>query len=311
MNWKTLNAPCKKGIYLSVFRIYLCFHLLKKIFFVWPSSDFLYGNDGFIFRPASIEILSIDASYFTNNIHFFLSTILFLIVLFAFGIGRSITTVLLFLSWYILQQLNIYILNGGDNYLIIILLYMCFTNSFTHLTLSNSRGFLENSITNFLSNLAVYSIIIHLCLIYFISGISKIHSDLWYNGVAVYYIMNIERFQGTDYNVIIAKNGFLVTITTYGTMFWEAFFTLLVSLQSMRVPTLIIGVLLHLSIYVFMMIHDFEILYVMIYGFFFTDEDFRKWRRYITNKARYGQALIREKLSIKKQLVNFDNADNA
>ena len=47
----------------------------------------------------------------------------------------------------------------------------------------------------FFSNLAGFSICLHLCFIYFISAIHKIHADVWFNGVATYYTFNIERFK--------------------------------------------------------------------------------------------------------------------
>lgn len=274
MIWKSLNAKCDRTIYLSIFRIYLCFHLLKKILLMWPSTDFLFGKDGFIVSSrVFFDIVSIDSSYFTENSQIFFSFIIILAIFVAFGIGRWFSFLLLFIAWYILQKLNTYVLNGGDNYLIFILLYMCFANSYSYFSLNKSDTFEENSLGNFLTNLSVISILTHLCLIYFISGISKIHTDLWYNGVAMYYILNLERFAGTDYNYTIAKNGFLVTVATYGTMFWEMLFPCLISIEKMRIPVLLCGVILHLSIFIFMMIHDFEILYIMVYGFFFTDRE--------------------------------------
>ena len=34
-----------------------------------------------------------------------------------------------------------------------------------------------------------------------------------------------------------------------------------------------VGVLLNLGIFFFMMIHEFQILFIMVYGFFFTDTE--------------------------------------
>lgn len=283
MVWKKLNNPCNQTFYLSLFRIYLCFHLLKKVILLWPSANFLFGEGSFVERPTIfLDVLFIDMTFLAKNSQLFLSIILILIALFAFGIGRWITATLLFLCWFILQKLNVYILNGGDNYLIFILLYMIFANSYSYFSIDKTTFPKEGSIGNFLTKLSIYSITMHLCLIYFISGISKLHADLWYNGVAVYYILNLERFKGTEYNELISKNGLLVTIATYGTMLWEALFPFLVYNKTFKNMTIIGGVVLHLSIYVFMMIHDFEILYIAVYGFFFKDEDILKIKRSLT-----------------------------
>jgi len=290
--WTSLNEPSDKGFYLAIFRIYLSFHMLKKLVFIWPSSYFLFGEGRLMAasHPDGYTILSINADYLSNHIGLFLSFVVVLLILFGFGIGRFVTSWLLFLSWYIIQRLNPYILNGGDNYLILILMYMCFADSYTHLSLSKSSGFERNSINNFLTNLAIISIQVHLCLIYFISGISKVHSDLWYNGVAIYYILNLERFSATDYNLALSQNGFFVTLAGYTTMLWETFFFFLVSINKTKVPALVLGVVIHLSIYFFMMIHDFEILYIMVYGFFFTDEELKHFARNVVEGIRKVRA---------------------
>jgi len=41
----------------------------------------------------------------------------------------------------------------------------------------------------------------------------------------------------------------------------------------MRVPLVISGMLMHLSIYALMMIHDFALLFIFIYGLFFTNAE--------------------------------------
>ena len=43
---------------------------------------------------------------------------------------------------------------------------------------------------------------------------------------------------------------------------------------------------MHLGIYFFMMIYDFEILFIMIYGFFVTNEEVKSILEYSKNKLR-------------------------
>jgi hypothetical protein len=42
------------------------------------------------------------------------------------------------------------------------------------------------------------------------------------------------------------------------------------------------------------MIHDFQILYIMVYGFFFTDDDLRRYYNKLKNKFK------RKKLAVSK-----------
>ena len=127
----------------------------------------------------------------------------------------------------------------------------------------------------------------HLCLIYFISAIHKIHADVWFNGVATYYTFASERFGGTKYNKYLVQSGVFVTVTTYFTLLWELSFCFLVWVKKVRIYLLLGGALLHLGIYVFMMIHDFQILYIMVYGFFFTDDELKSY--YNKFKAKFSR----------------------
>jgi hypothetical protein len=148
-------------------------------------------------------------------------------------------------------------------------------------------------ISNFLSNLAVYCIIYHLCLAYFISGVFKLHADVWFNGVAVYYTMNLERFMGTNWNVSLAKNQLFVVLTTYITLFFELYFPILIWFKNIKIPLLIIGMLLHIGIYIFMMIYDFQTVFVMLYGFFFTNTDLKRYANYLTQTSLYQKIINR------------------
>jgi len=63
----------------------------------------------------------------------------------------------------------------------------------------------------------------------------------------------------------------LVTLGTYFTLAFELLFPILIWYKKHRLWLLISGVFLHLGIYVTMMIFDFEIYFVAIYGFFISN----------------------------------------
>jgi len=113
----------------------------------------------------------------------------------------------------------------------------------------------------------------HLCLVYFCSALGKINTSEWYKGVALYYTLVSERFGGTPINVAMAKNAYLVALGTYFTLVFQLAFPFLIWTKRMRVPLVIAGTAMHLSIYALMMIHDFAILFVFVYGLFFTNAE--------------------------------------
>lgn len=272
-------------ISLSIYRVYLAFHIFKKYLFYFFEKELVYGVNSFYdFHPDPIfAYLNIKTDIFYQNINFILTTVLILCVLYGFGIGKNLTCVFLFFTVEILQRLNGIVLNGGDNLLKFILLYMCFANSFKFLTLAQSNQSIIKE-HNLLTKLSLLSIKIHLCLVYFISAIFKINTKMWFAGIANYYILNLERFMGTKYNTILSQSTFFVTLSTYFTLFWELSFPFLVWFKKVKLPFLILGVLLHLGIYVFMMIHDFEILFIATYILFFNDKELKKIKNFTITK---------------------------
>ncbi|PRB84800.1 hypothetical protein CQ022_00490 [Chryseobacterium culicis] len=222
------------------------------------------------------QLFGIHQSTIFQNINIILSVILLLSILFAFGIFRYITPLLLYISVEIVQRAYPFILNGGDNLLKFLLLYMIFTDCYRYFTLNNSTEQKKDSISYFVNQISVLSIKIHLSLIYFVSAIFKFNAKVWFSGVATYYTLQLERFKGTEMNNILAKNGIFVTLSTYITLIWELAFPFLAWHKTGKYVVFALGILIHLGIYIFMMIHDFEILFMMCYGFFISDEEWKK-----------------------------------
>ncbi|HVI46462.1 MAG TPA: HTTM domain-containing protein [Chitinophaga sp.] len=271
------SKPSQHLFYLSILRLFICFHLAKDVIFHWSLTNLLY-------KPESFFVPGLDGLFYFLGInqdwlrvHFDIIFIIYqiLILLYALGIGKYITAIFLYAVFEIIQRLNANILNGGDNYLKFIILYMVFCNSYQYFSLTKirQRNPFWSFASNLITNISIFNLKLHLCLIYFISGLAKAHSDVWYNGIANYYILQVERFQGTSINKILARNGFFVTISTYFTLVWELFFPILVWIKKLRIPLLLMGILLHIMIYIFLMIYDFEIIFIVVYGIFFTDEE--------------------------------------
>ena len=247
---------------------------MKKYLFLYFQKEIIFSNQSFIYHNTDslLNFLGVNAFILRENVSIILISIIILSILFLFGIGRYITVFFLFMLIEIIQRINGYILNGGDNLLKFILLYLCFVNCYEYFTYSQRKN-LSSNLSNFFSNLGVLSIKIHLCLIYFISAIFKLNANVWFRGIATYYILNLNRFKGSEFNEYLSKNYIFVTLSTYVTLFWELTFPFLVWSKKLKIPILIIGFFIHIGIYYFMMIHDFEILFLFTYIIFFNDEE--------------------------------------
>jgi len=294
-----LSEKSNRSIYLSIFRLYICFHLLKKLLFQWTSLQTLYGTDSFVV-PLQNDYLSIV--FLQDNYQLLIFFYMIMIVLFAFGIGKYFTAFILYILVIIVQELNEYVLDGGDNLLKFLILYLAFANCYEYFSLSKlklRKGY-TIKLSNLCTNLAVYSILIHLCLVYFVSGISKAYSDVWYSGAALYYILSIERFNsGTSLIQPFVHNGYLVTFFSYFTILVELYFPVLVWVKRLRPFVLTCMAFLHLGIYFLMMIHDFSILYITVYGFFFTNSELLRFKRRLAVGAAKFMEFIKERIPAK------------
>lgn len=275
------------SFYSSLFRVFIALFLIKDIVITNSLKNLLYiGNEFYITNESFfLEVLSINTSFVRNNFNFFNVLYLVVIILYLFGVGKRITAFTLYIIFDIMQQLNPITLNGGDNLLKFILLYMVFINSYDYFSISklNYKNSEHTKLSNFLSNLGILSIKLHLCLVYFLAGIHKINADVWFNGVATYYTLSLERFRGTSFNLKLAQNAFLVLISTYMTILIEISYPFLVWFKATRKTLIILAILLHLSISILMMLLDFQMVFILVQGFFFTDKEILL----VMNKIKY------------------------
>jgi hypothetical protein len=260
-------------LYLSIFRIFLALHLFFKYLTAFIFQKEFYDGNSFSVRENNILLI--------ENINFLFILILSFALLLIFGIWKNLTVVTLLILVYLFQGLNNYLLNGGDNFIKFVLFYMCFANSFIYFSLSKTAITPYNSI---ISKYAVLCIKIHLCIIYFSSAIGKITSKLWINGLATYYIFNIERFKLFNLPHWLILNSYFITFTTYINIVWELSFSYLAWFKKTKTLVIITALLFHLFVFNYMMLYEFQLLFIMVLGFFYTDRElikiFIKFRNY-------------------------------
>ncbi len=293
---ESITSKNNYSFYLSLARVFAVLMLLKKLALQWKLIPLLYKGVDF-FEPVNKEItgffIRFDSYLIRDNIYLFLGVFVFFLLLFLFGLGKNFTALIIYLLYDILMKLCPQILNGGDNFFKFILLYLVFADSFQYFSLEKYKESRFAGPRNFLSNLAGLSVCIHLCFIYFISAIHKLHADLWFNGVATYYIFSSDRFNGTPFNTALSKNTVFVVFSTYGTILIELFYPVLVWVKKLTKTMVVLAALLHLGIAVFMMLYDFQTIFIFAQGFFFTNE---QWlRQYERFKAFGGRVARRVK----------------
>jgi hypothetical protein len=165
---------------------------------------------------------------------------------------------------------------------------MIFADCYRYFSINPKRNTNKDwqRISNMCTNLAGLSICIHLCWIYFVSAMHKTHADVWFNGIATYYTLSLERFSGTPLNETLAKSGLFVTLSTYFTLLIELFFPVLVWFKQTRWLLLIAGIMLHTSILILMMLYGFQTIFIMTYGFFITNREWKQFAMWLKGRVQ-------------------------
>src|SRR5690606_30739679 len=148
------TAP--RTIYPSIFRVMIGFVLLLDLISTYMSGKILFNPVFNGFLP-EVGITSFLAE------HYQMFSLAYGIVLVAFilGIGKNLTSFLLFCFHLIVMELTFPLMTWGDIILKFSLLYFVFVDSFKYLSLRKS-----NKDFSFLSQLVIWSVILHLFLIY-------------------------------------------------------------------------------------------------------------------------------------------------
>lgn len=273
-----LQQSNQKAYYLAFLRVALCAWFLKELLFRWPAFEILYSTHSFLkIRPSdSFHLFHLDLFFLKEHYLVVVWACVVLLLLNIFGIGKNIVSLLVFLMLTLLYNINNKFSNGGDEMSLLLAFYLSFANTFSHFTLFKPKEYAlpKQKIYNLISNLAVYAIIINLSLSYFMSGWYKLQDTYWLRGTGMYYILNDERFS------ILAAGGrhisapaILVYFLTYSTILFEIGFPFFVYFRRSKRIVLILGLLMHLGIYIFLMIYGLSVIFVIQYGLFFSDEE--------------------------------------
>lgn len=264
----TLTQSHNRKFYLSFLRVFCSLWMLKEIVINIPYLHTMYAADSFV-EPRGWLLL---------HQHYILFIICYSILLLVntFGIGKNFTAVIVFLFTEMLFRLNPTVVNGGFHLCRFMLLYLSFANTYTYFTLKPiQKNISDNSTSILLTNIAVYAILIHLCIIYFSTALYKLQTPQWRNGTAIYYILHYERYNGTGHNAALAKYTWLNYTINYFTLAFELVFPFLIWFKPCRKWLIIAGIIMHLTIYWLFMLYGFQFVFIAVYGLFYTDEEWK------------------------------------
>lgn len=267
----------QRTIYPSIFRVLIGLVLLIDLIFTFSSGKFLFNSE-FTNYPELGNFISLIRN---NYVPFFIAYGLIL-VLFIIGVGKNFTSLLVYVFHFIMLMISPYILNWGDTILKFILLYFIFADSFKFYSIQKSQ-IPEKSIRNYISKLAIWSIILHLFLVYLSNGFYKSMDADWQRGFAPFY--SFSQFSGFQDSLFypIISNGNLSKLISYLIVGQQLTFIPFIIWKKTRYIAIVLGILIHLIMFYQFGLWKFETIMILLYGFLLSD---REWQKIIPEKLR-------------------------
>ena len=150
-------------------------------------------------------------------------------IIYILGVESIIFNIYIYIMIYLLYGFNNYILDGGNNILIIVLFYMIFTRNAQYFSLY--QGGNCSQFKNCIHNIFLFLILFQVCVLYFFAGFAKARGDMWFSGIAPYYIFQIDTFtmawvKGL-FNFVI-NSTLLLLIISYSAIFMQMLFPVLI-----------------------------------------------------------------------------------
>lgn len=259
------------GTIISLFYI---LHVFQKDFYWGPNGVYPYEN--FVKNVAQANSFSLyqlsDSMIYFNFLYF---TDMIVALLYTLGFKTRWLGILNFILIWSLFERNPFVLDGGNNILTICLFFLLFANVGAYFTIGKpvrkSHPFLSA-----LHNISILACVLQLAVLYLFSGLYKAQGHMWYNGVALYYVLQIDEFTLPSLAPYFYSNPFILTSITYFTMIFQIAFPFLIWNKSTKWIMALTSMLFHLGIAVIMGLVAFGLTMICIDLLLFNDDAYKK-----------------------------------
>jgi hypothetical protein len=263
--------------------------LLRKLVYGWflvntlillPAASEFWGTDSLIPQIGSDLIKKyplLHLLHISAVAPWYKLFIVFQVVLLVLGIlciYPRIVSTLIYLVTINLDNKAYVILDGGNNLLQIVLLYLILIDP--SLNRNRYKSSTANYLNNALSNAGFYMVRLQLVMVYLVAGLAKVSGELWQNGTALYYTLNIDEYSHPLAKKIISHYPFISVLGSYATVIYQVSFPWLVWNRKIRPWLLAFGTFIHIQISFVMGLFMFGFAIAVTYFSFTTDNAAKK-----------------------------------
>ncbi|WP_069133186.1 hypothetical protein [Rhodohalobacter halophilus] len=277
---------------LKIMKTGLVLVVIKDLIYYLILAEFYFGKDGIVpFKIYESILESIGLSFlevlFSNiyGIYVFLLFSLFIAFLFLFDRYNLITGLLLFICLTVIRLRNLYIMDSGDTLYTLLIFFLAFYTP-------GQREVKTESIGTYPIALAVK---LQISLVYLFSGLWKLKGEMWLQGQAVYHILQVEDFSMSGLSDYLIAYPVLPQGLTYFTILFEIGFPFLIWLKSFRLPLIVMGLMLHVGIFILMRIDNFSLVMILSYFTMVSDREYIILKENIKHYIGYAFPLFAQK----------------
>lgn len=287
----------------SILRVGLGIVILSVYLLHYPYRHYFWGPDAFVslemFKALLDDVGGSHSVYALSDKPWVFEALfhagLLCTLLFVLGVWARVTAVLTYVFTFSLWERNSYVLDGGDNILIICLFFLLFVRTDRYLAvgaarrrarlaapaaepvgegrLDRARAWLYQAGT-VLHNAALIAIIVQVCFLYLTSALYKVQGQMWQSGVALYYVLRVQEFTWPGVAEFIWRNAALVTAFTYLTVLEQvAYPFMLLNRYAKRISVFIV-VQMHAGIALLMGLFSFSTVMITLQATAFRDHEF-------------------------------------
>lgn len=243
---------------LRVFSALVYFWFVLSAFLVWDIRTLLWGQESVMMRygmQADVSLTYAYALMFSPELFpfiFYPHVVAAVVSMFQFR-GVFIFRIITWLTGILLFFAAPNAFNAGFLLMLLLAFYCIPVNT------KNNKPW-----QHILHHAAAYAAMIQVALAYGFSAMYKISGDMWLNGDAVYYALELRRFSSEWISGITQYHG-LMKMLTWTVLAYQALFPFLVWFKKVKAPLLWFGVAMHLIIGIVMHLWDFSAAMLIAY----------------------------------------------
>jgi hypothetical protein len=282
----------RRLIGLALIRIGFGFTMVLHYLVNLPYREVLYGPHGqtsFETFSASQHLSGAPFSlYAMNGSRAWFTTVYFLGLAIALAwavLGGHVLTAANAIFIWSLDQRNPNILDGGDNLVRILLIFLIFTTTnayfspgarFVRARLAGQAG--TPHLRTAVHNTAALLIVFQICVVYAFASFWKLVDTRWREGNALYYISQLRQFEYSNVFTQLMHNSVAVTVATYLTVLVQAMVVLLIVSRRLwlRELVLLLVIGLHVGIMMTMGLVSFGLFMIAADATLLSDVDYRR-----------------------------------